>query len=457
MKNSIELQNAIDNAIKARKESDERIGIVSGGCYRMGRNGNMEPVGIKGLEVGARVIGILGLAGNESGTFYVYSLPDELGNQTIVEDGFRHRFLSWNIFTDDRPISDQFGIGLYWDDEEPGVVKTTDELARLYRACDIQKRWDKRREDNEKRAHALRVANLKKQYKGVLVPLDEIKDWREERKQEKANLLALLKLHFPGVRFTAATADHYRPTIKWTDGPSEKQVEEVASNFVIPGSTRLDDYYETFPTAFTQTFGGFQYGFEYVRKYSEEYLETLAKQVEEAVTKELLNWSGVTKQEAGYITSDAAGALMNAIEKNADRWNLNLSQNWRYNEGDFIYRRVANMWGDSRKYEEVAGYIASLIDLRPSKEETKKETQRPTKQERPETTTTTTDEPPYRTLHLVEIPGGVAVVGDNAKATFYNRKAIKAHGATWNQEAQQWQATTPENIATLRNWFATAE
>ena len=456
MANSIELQNAIDNAKKARKESDERIGIVSGGCYRMGRNGNMEPVGIKGLEVGARVIGILGLAGNESGTFYAYSLPDDLGNQKLVEDGFRHRFLFWNIFTDDRPISDQFGIGLYWDDEDPGVVKTADELARLYRACDIQERWNKRLKDNEERAHALRVANLKKKYKGVLVPLDSIKDWSQRAKQEKANLLALLKHDFPGVRFTAATAGHYRPTITWTDGPSEKEVEQVASNFVVPGHSRIDDYYETFPTAFTQTFGGWVSGFEYVRKYSEGYLQNLATQVEEAATKELLNWSGVAQQKPGFITSDAAGALMNAIEQNADRWNLKLSQNWRYNEGDFIYRRVANMWGDSRSYEDVAGYIAALIDLRPAKEEPKPHPKKEAKQVRPETTTTTTDEPPYRTIHLVEIPEGVAVVGDNAKATFYNRKAIKAHGATWNQEAQQWQATTPESITALRNWFATA-
>ena len=55
-------------------------------------------------------------------------------------------------------------------------------------------------------------------------------------------------------------------------------------------------------------------------------------------------------------------------------------------------------------------------------------------------------------LELVEIAGGVAVVGDQ-RTTYKNRKAIKAHGARWNKEAQQWQATTPEAVAELREWF----
>lgn len=59
---------------------------------------------------------------------------------------------------------------------------------------------------------------------------------------------------------------------------------------------------------------------------------------------------------------------------------------------------------------------------------------------------------PAEGLELVEIAGGVAVVGDQ-RATYKNRKAIKAHGATWNKAAQQWQATTPEAVVSLREWF----
>lgn len=63
---------------------------------------------------------------------------------------------------------------------------------------------------------------------------------------------------------------------------------------------------------------------------------------------------------------------------------------------------------------------------------------------------------PAEGLELVEIVEGVAVVGDQ-NTTYRNRKQIKAHGARWNKEAQQWQATTPEAVAELREWFGMTE
>lgn len=66
-----------------------------------------------------------------------------------------------------------------------------------------------------------------------------------------------------------------------------------------------------------------------------------------------------------------------------------------------------------------------------------------------------TTEAPAEGLQLVEIPGGVAVVGGYYD-TLRNRKAIKAHGARWNKEAKQWQATEPEAVARLREWFGMA-
>lgn len=63
---------------------------------------------------------------------------------------------------------------------------------------------------------------------------------------------------------------------------------------------------------------------------------------------------------------------------------------------------------------------------------------------------------PAEGLELVEIAEGVAVVGDQ-HTTYKNRKQIKAHGARWNKDAQQWQATTPEAVAQLREWFGMTE
>lgn len=63
---------------------------------------------------------------------------------------------------------------------------------------------------------------------------------------------------------------------------------------------------------------------------------------------------------------------------------------------------------------------------------------------------------PAEGLELVEIAGGVAVFGDQ-HTTYKNRKQIKAHGARWNKDAQQWQATTAEAVASLREWFGMTE
>lgn len=55
-------------------------------------------------------------------------------------------------------------------------------------------------------------------------------------------------------------------------------------------------------------------------------------------------------------------------------------------------------------------------------------------------------------LWLSEIPGGVVVMGDQ-RTTLKNRKAIKAHGARWNRITHLWEATTPEAVAAIREWF----
>lgn len=65
---------------------------------------------------------------------------------------------------------------------------------------------------------------------------------------------------------------------------------------------------------------------------------------------------------------------------------------------------------------------------------------------------TTDDDAPAEGLTLTDTPDGVAVVGDS-RTTYRNRKAIKAHGATWNKAAGRWEATAPEDVQRLSDWF----
>ena len=64
------------------------------------------------------------------------------------------------------------------------------------------------------------------------------------------------------------------------------------------------------------------------------------------------------------------------------------------------------------------------------------------------------DEAPAEGLQLIDTADGVAVIGNDWKDTYYNKKAIRAHGATWNKERKQWEATDPADVASLRAWFA---
>ena len=86
-----------------------------------------------------------------------------------------------------------------------------------------------------------------------------------------------------------------------------------------------------------------------------------------------------------------------------------------------------------------------------------KPAQKPAKCEKRNRQEIDTTAAPAESLQLVEIADGVAVIpaeGYDYRATLFNRRQIKAHGATWNKEAQQWQATDPATVEALRAWFA---
>lgn len=92
-----------------------------------------------------------------------------------------------------------------------------------------------------------------------------------------------------------------------------------------------------------------------------------------------------------------------------------------------------------------------------NKAEDEKTAQKPAKGEKRNRQEIDTTAAPAESLQLVEIADGVAVIpaeGYDYRATLFNRRQIKAHGATWNKEAQQWQATDPATVEALRAWFA---
>lgn len=124
-----------------------------------------------------------------------------------------------------------------------------------------------------------------------------------------------------------------------------------------------------------------------------------------------------------------------------------------------ILQFAANVLAELRKdAEEVEKQRKQWEEEQKNGKQTARKADRSQKAAKSEKTAEGVDfyEAPADGLELVEIAEGVAVVGDQ-HTTYKNRKQIKAHGARWNKEAQQWQATTPEAVAALREWFGMTE
>lgn len=307
----------------------------------------------------------------------------------------------------------------------------------------------------------------------------------------KRNLKAVFNHFWPGVKcsFKISRSIYGRATVTWTDGPTVAEVEacEVFDYF-------RAYYYESDPYAdygdvkhrvalgkFRQMFGGFDCdGIDYNRQLSEK----TAEKVRQMIAENFPEAEKVRKEADGnkynWCTFDLSNAelsklcaLLGFVRPSYPDWATASDEEKRaYFEAckpcdDFV-RRVHN---SSKIYndESIRLYYSTLVDwfteyYRTESEPKEKKTTRKAKAEPKateqtagtDTDTADNDEAPAEGLELVEIPGGVAVVGDS-RTTFRNRKQIKAHGATWNKEAQQWQATEPEAVARLRQWFGMSE
>ena len=108
---------------------------------------------------------------------------------------------------------------------------------------------------------------------------------------------------------------------------------------------------------------------------------------------------------------------------------------------------------EAEKHTQERANVAEEANTKAEDEKATGHREHTAKGNRPEVDTTAA---PADGLQLVEISGGVAVVGDT-RTTYRNRREIKAHGASWNKTAQRWEATEPEKVAQLRAWFAQTE
>lgn len=434
-----------------------------------------------------------------------------LGGEWSDEDSRREL----NKYDQIRPLSKKFGIGYYWDDVENHTY-TEKEISEAERIADNFDRWaanwkankeeeERRAQEEADREESAIIAEwftilekLPEEYKRPegLSWYDMTSEQREAEKAAvkksksarlaafKRNLKAVFNHFWPGVKcsFKISRSVYGKGEITWTDGPTVAEVEqcEVFDYFraYFFESDQFSDYgdvkHRTYLNKFRQMFGAFDCDdIDYTRKLSEKTADKVRQIIAENFpeAEEARKESEARKNDyAGTVDLSNADLsklcdLLGFVRPAMPDWaTASDKEKAAYFEAckpcDEFAQRVRHS-GLLYNDEPIRLYYCTLlkwfaeyyrIEAEPTAE--KKTASKAEPKAKAETAEST--EAPAEGLELVEIPGGVAVVGGYYD-TLRNRRAIKAHGARWNKEAKQWQATDPEAVARLREWFGMAE
>lgn len=414
-----------------------------------------------------------------------------------------------------RPLSKKFGIGYYWDDEEQKTY-TEQEISEAERIADNFDRWaanwKANKEEEERRAQEeadREEAAIIAQWSSILEQLPEEHkrpeglSWydmtNEQRKAEdvaerksnaarlaafKRNLKAVFNHYWPGVKcsFKISRSIYSSATISWTDGPTVAEVEACeVFNYFLAYYYKSDPYADygdvqrrTGLSKFRQMFGSFDCdSIDYNRKLSEQTADKVRKIIADNFPEaEKARKEAGEKYNSCYCTFDFSSddlsklcALLGFVRPAAPNWETATDEekNAYYKACkpcDDFAQRVRNsniLFADGTirlYYSTLCKWFVELYNIEsdPQKENEARKAKAEPKATEQQANDTANDEAPAEGLELVETAEGVAVVGDS-RTTYRNRKAIKAHGAIWNNDAKQWQATDPEAVERLRQWF----
>ena len=239
------------------------------------------------LDVGQKVL--YSGAYNVESWFVVIGEPNGNKNQPLVEIGGSHRKMSYSCEDHDRSIDERFGIGLYYDNS--GERLDAETIAKLVHDADVQERWEERRRIRKEEADAKEKAELLTKWQGILTPLSN--GW--DGKILKGNIVAYIKHHFPGLKFSASK-DYTSYRIKWKDGPTEEELETLLAIWRDHTFDCYTDYNDYTPSNFNRLFGGVEYSIDLRRELSEgndENKSYYVRPTEKPIKK-------VTKSDAGY-------------------------------------------------------------------------------------------------------------------------------------------------------------
>lgn len=265
---------------------------------------------------------------------------------------------------------------------------------------------------------------------------------RQLMNARKNNILAMCRAAFPGVKFSLKVRHGWGADfdLSWTDGPTVEEFnEKIDLSLFCRCRDTFDGWDDSTDVIFSEfadfarlTMGSNGGDIKATREMSDEARAELLAQIF-AVVPAADNRNKYGYTEAHTYTNKEAEAVAAAL--GVDVFDI-FAHGYEEN-AETIARRVWNV----HSYTKTT--TPEPTDPKPGKAQAAN-------------TADTTDEAPAEGLELVETAEGVAVVGDS-RTTYRNRKAIKAHGATWNKTAQQWQASDAEAVARLREWFGVTD
>lgn len=222
--------------------------------YTLTANGIKEITPTSPREIGSRIYGELGMCGSESGIFAVTSAPNEHGIQKLVEIGGVNRFDTLD-YEHCRPISQKFGIGMYWDDVEPDFRFSPAEIEQAIHEAEARQERDRIEAERAAEESRIRREQYRKEYDYL------IECGRYNVKAATNNIRRVLKHDFPKQKFSVITRNYDTITIRWTDGPTVKQVNSSVGLFEGKSFDGMTDYEDIVTNDFNAVFGGVGYIF----------------------------------------------------------------------------------------------------------------------------------------------------------------------------------------------------
>lgn len=165
-----------------------------------------------------------------------------------------------------QPISEKFGIGLYYDESE----EISDEIIEksLRRAENLERLAQEKKEREEKQ-----YKDGKELFAKKYSFLERAKD-RYDHNVVGRNIRTELKRSFPGVKFSVKKDGYNCYRISWTDGPTTDQVDDIVLKYKTGRFDAYQDYHYSEDSPFTDLYGGVDYIFTR-REISEEAVENV--------------------------------------------------------------------------------------------------------------------------------------------------------------------------------------